>query len=293
MQKNKNKFKTAMIKAYYLLTKPGIIYGNSLSVIAGFFLASHGNFQPLLFLTTLLGLACIMASGCVFNNYLDRDIDQKMERTKKRALVTKTIPVINALIFGTILGLLGFSTLYIFTNLLTTVVAAIGFFFYVFVYTFSKRKTIYSTLLGSVSGAVPPVVGYVAVSNTFDTAAFLLFLLLVLWQMPHFYAIAIFRHDEYANASLPVLSVKRGMHVTKTHILFYILVFTLVAPLLTIFGYTGYLYLAGMLLLTLIWLWKGLHGFRTANNVIWARGMFKFSLIVLLGFCLLLSINSV
>lgn len=282
----------SVIKPYYYLTKPGIVYGNWLSVIAGFFLASRGSFNPLLFITTLLGIGFVMASGCVFNNYIDRDIDEKMDRTKRRALVTKKIPVRNALIFGTILGILGFGLLYFFTNLLTTFIAFIGFFFYVIVYTFSKRKTVYGTLLGSISGAVPPVVGYTAVTNNFDAAALLLFMLLVIWQMPHFYAIAIFRLQDYKEAGIPVLPVKRGINFTKIEIVGYIILFTLTIPFLTLLGYTGYVYLVVMLLLSFMWLVKGITGFRTKDTTLWARSLFKFSLIVLLALCVMISINS-
>jgi heme o synthase len=282
-----------MIKQYYYLTKPGIIYGNSLSVIAGLFLASHGSFTPLLFLATLLGLAFVMGSGCVFNNYIDRGLDEKMDRTKKRALVTKKIPVKNALIFGTILGLLGFGLLYYFTNLLTTFIALTGFIFYVVVYGIAKRTTVHGTVIGSISGAVPPVVGYVAVTNNLDTAAMLLFLILVVWQMPHFYAIAIFRMKDYQSAGIPVLPIVKGIKHTKIQMLVYILALTLIAPLLTFLGYTGYTYLAVVLTLTLIWFCMGITGFKTQDNILWAKKMFRFSLIVLLTICFVISVNSV
>lgn len=281
-----------MIKRYYYLTKPGIVYGNSLSVIAGFFLASKGSFDFLLFLATLFGLGFIIGSACVFNNYLDREIDEKMERTKRRALVTKKIPVVNALIFGTILGLLGFGLLYFFTNLLTTFVAFIGFFFYVIVYTFSKRVTTHGTLIGSIPGATPPVVGYTAVTNNFDLAALLLFLILVVWQMPHFYAIAIFRQKDYEEANIPALPIVKGIKRTKIEILLYIAALLVIAPLLTFFGYTGYLYLVVVLLVTGVWLMKSINGFQTTDNTRWAKNLFTFSLIVLLVFCLVLSLNS-
>ncbi|HSA84029.1 MAG TPA: heme o synthase [Patescibacteria group bacterium] len=281
-----------MIKLYYSLTKPGIIYGNSLSVIAGFFLASQGSFNPLLFLATLFGLSFVIASGCVFNNYLDRNIDAKMDRTKKRAMVTHQIPVSNALIFGTALGLTGFALLYLFTNLLTTLIAFTGFFFYVIVYTFSKRVSVHGTLLGSIAGAVPPVVGYTAVANTLDLAALLLFLLLVIWQMPHFYAIAIFRLQDYKNAGIPVLPIKKGIPFTKITILGYVILFALTVPFLTLLGYTGYIYVISMTLLAFFWILKGLKGFSTIDNTIWAKKMFFFSLIILLALSITISLNS-
>lgn len=282
-----------MMKRYYFLTKPGIIYGNSLSVIAGFFLASHGSFNPLLFVTTLLGIGFVMASGCVFNNYIDRGIDEKMERTKRRALVTKSIPVSHAMIFGTILGLSGFGLLYNFTNLLTTFIAGIGFFFYVVVYGIAKRKSVHGTIVGSISGAVPPVVGYVAVSNNLDLAALFLFLLLVVWQMPHFYAIALFRMKDYRDAGIPVLPIVKGIQQTKIQIIHYIITLIIITPLLTFFGYTGYPYAIVAVTLCVIWIGIGIQGFKTQDTVMWAKKMFRFSLIVLLVLCGMISVNAV
>lgn len=280
-----------MIKTYYYLTKPGIIYGNTIAAAAGFFLASQGKINFLLLLETLVGLGLIIGSACVFNNFMDRDIDSKMERTKKRALAAGTIPTKNALIYGVILGLVG-TILLSFTNYLTIAVALFGGFFYLVMYGIYKRRSIHGTVVGSISGAVPPVVGYVAVTNNIDTAAILLFLILVLWQMPHFYAIAIFRMKDYQAAGIPVLPIVKGVTHTKIQMLVYIAALILVAPLLTFFGYTGNLYLVVMLIITCIWLYKGIKGFKTTDNVLWARKLFKFSLLVLLTFCVMVSLTS-
>src|SRR3989442_676200 len=148
------------MRNYYQLTKPGLVYGNAVAVIAGFALASRGNFNFTLFLETLIGISLVMASGCVFNNYIDRDIDAVMERTKDRALVIGAVSGRGTLVYGTLLGALGFLALALWTNLLTVIVALTGFFFYVVLYTIlSKRRSVYGTVIGSVSGAVPPVVG--------------------------------------------------------------------------------------------------------------------------------------
>src|SRR5579871_4902777 len=164
----------SLFKAYYYLIKPGIVYSNMLAAIAGFFLAARGNVSVSLLLALIFGLGLVIASACVFNNYFDREIDAKMDRTQNRALVQKIIHTQNALVYGFILGLLGFISLIFFTNLLTAFIGFIGFIFYVFLYTFGKRRTVYGTLIGSISGAVPPVAGYCAVTNHFDFAAFLL-----------------------------------------------------------------------------------------------------------------------
>ncbi len=296
---------SSVIKNYYNLAKPGIIYGNAITTIAGFLLASKGlpvnanmalrpgyfNFE--LFLATLLGISLIIGSACVFNNYIDRNIDGKMERTKKRVLVIKAIPVKNVFTYGTILGIIGFLTLFIYTNLLTVFLALIGFFFYVVMYSIWKRKSIYGTIVGSISGAIPPVVGYCAVSNKFDIGAIIFFLILVLWQMPHFYAIAIFRIKDYAAAGIPVLPVKKGILITKIHMLFYIVAFTIIAMMLTFFGYEGYVYLVIVILLGLGWFMFGVQGFNIADDSKWARKMFGISLLVITMLSVVVSIGYV
>ncbi len=167
-----------------------------------------------------------------------------------------------------------------------------GFFFYVVMYSFWKYRSTYGTLVGSIAGALPPVIGYCAVSNQFDMGAFLLFAIMVLWQMPHFYAIAMFRLKDYAAASIPVLPVKKGMHVTKVHMLFYTIAFIPVSLSLILFGYTGYMYLAVISFVGLAWLYLCIKGFKVDNDVRWARSMFRFSLVVIMLFSLMLGINS-
>ncbi|MDE2589744.1 MAG: heme o synthase, partial [Patescibacteria group bacterium] len=199
------------IKTYYLLTKPGIIYGNTITTVAGFLLASQGKIYFGLFMATLFGVSFVIASACVINNYLDRKIDKKMARTQKRALVTHAISPSHALVFATILGILGFLDLVVFTNGITFMIGLIGYIDYIVLYGLSKRKSIYGTLVGSISGATPIAAGYTAVTNRFDIAALLLFLIMVFWQMPHFYAIAIYRLKDYVAAGIPVLPAKKSM----------------------------------------------------------------------------------
>lgn len=280
-----------MFKTYYRLTKPGIIYGNAMTATAGFFLASKGHISLLLLISMLLGTSFVIASACVFNNYIDRGIDKKMDRTKNRALVTGKVPVKNALIFATFLGVLGVSILFLFINLMTLIVGVIGFFVYIVLYGYSKRHSIHGTVIGSISGAMPPVAGYTAVTNRVDIGAILLFLILVFWQMPHFYAIAIYRLKDYAAAGIPVMPVKKGILNTKIQILIYILGFVIVGTLFTFFGYTGTGFLVIITLMGIVWLWLTIQGFFTKNSNLWARKMFFFSLIVTLIFSILISIE--
>jgi protoheme IX farnesyltransferase len=270
---------------YYLLTKPGIIFGNLITFTAGFLLASKGHIHFQLFFATLAGLALIMASACVFNNYIDRHIDKKMKRTQNRALVTGIISGHNAIVFAIILGIIGNLILLVYTNLLTVGVAAIGFLVYVILYSLWKRHTIYGTAIGSIAGAIPPVVGYCAVSNHFDIGAWILFTMLVLWQMPHFFSIAIYHLDDYRAAEIPTLPIKKGTLRTKIHMVLYILGFILAGMMLTFFHYTGYLYLLVTLSLGLMWLGSCMKGFTSDNDQLWGQQMFRLSLILITAVC--------
>lgn len=267
-----------MLRTYYLLTKPGIVRGNSIFAAAGFLLAARGQINIGLFVALLCGLALVIASACVANNYLDRHIDAKMSRTKDRALVNGSIAARQAIIFAVALLIAGTVILLSFTNLLATGLALLGWFAYVVLYGIAKRRTTHGTLVGTISGAIPPVVGYTAVTGHLDTAAVILFMIVVFWQMPHFYAIAIFRLSDYTAAGIPVLPAVKGLRRTKIEILVYSALFVTTTTLLTAFGYTGYVYLGVVGLLGLAWLRLGIKGWRSSDDVSWAKKMFGFSL---------------
>jgi len=277
---------TFATKTYCLLTKPGIIFGNIVTTAGGFLLASRGHIDLWLFVATLVGLTCVIASGCVFNNYIDRDADKKMARTKNRAFAQEAVSVRPALLFGALLGVVGVLCLAFFVNLLSLVIAVVGFIVYVALYSFSKYYSVHGTLIGSVAGAIPPVVGYCGASNTLDLGALIFFLIIVAWQMPHFFSIAIFRLEDYEKASIPVLPLKKGIWRTKIQMILYIVVFGVIASMLTVFHYVGYGYLIVSMLLTLAWLILCVRGLTARNDKVWARQMFVCSLVVVMGLCL-------
>ena len=270
---------------YYLLTKPGILLGNLVTTAAGFLLASKGIIDFWLFFTVLMGLTCIMASGCVFNNYIDRTLDKKMERTKNRALVIGLISGRNALFFALILGILGNLILYVYTNYLTVFIADIGLFVYAVLYSLWKSRTIYGTAIGSIAGAIPPIVGYCAVSNHFDMGALIFFTMMTFWQMPHFFSIALLHFKDYTAAGIPVLPIEKGILVTKIHMVIYISSFILAAVMLTLFKYTGYWYLVIVTTLGFSWLLLCIKGFSSKDDQAWGRHMFRLSLILINATC--------
>lgn len=271
------------VRALYLLTKPGIIRGNLVTALAGFLLASKaaGSIEAAKLLATLAGVMLIIAAACVCNNYMDRGIDKLMSRTKKRAAWTDTISMPTAMVYAFVLGVSGLIALAYYDNLVTAGLGVLAFVFYVVIYGIAKRKSVHGTLVGTIPGALPPVAGYTAVSGHIDMAAILLFLILVFWQLPHFYAIAIYRREDYANAHIPVMPVYSGIPHTKVAIMLYTIAFTITAPLLSLYGYTGAVFGCLAALAGVAWLWLGWHGFRGTDDVRWAKTMFFFSLLVI------------
>jgi heme o synthase len=280
------------LKHFIQITKPGIIFGNVLSVAGGFFLASKGHVDFALFLVAMIGTSLVVASGCVFNNCIDRDIDLKMERTKNRVLVQGLVSLKLALAYATVLGVVGVGLLYYKANPLAALCAVIGFVIYVGFYSlYLKRKSVHGTLVGSLSGAMPPVIGYVAVSNTFDLAALTLLVMFSLWQMPHSYAIAIFRFNDYLAASIPVLPVKRGIRVAKRHILIYILAFLVATLMLTFCGAAGMNYLAVAAAMGMYWLYMAWTGYKAKDDTVWARKLFVFSIFTITALSVAMSLD--
>lgn len=282
----------AAFRAYYELIKPGRTIANGMTALAGFLFAANSNVSFSLLLAAVGGISLIVASACAFNNYFDRGIDSGMERTKQRALVQGVIKPWHATLYAAVLGVSGFALLASFTNMVTVVLGIIGMVDYLVLYGASKRRSKYSTLIGSICGATPIAAGYTAVAGTFDHNALLLFLLMVFWQMPHFYAIAIYRKSDYQAANLPVWSVKKGIAATKLQIAVYSIGFLAVCVALGLSDQSSKSLLVVMGVLAALWTFKSLQGFRTAHANAWARDMFGFSLIVLLVMCTLLSLNA-
>jgi len=302
------------IKTYYELAKPGIIYGNLLTAVAGFLFATglrhsvvpptlipetFGHFFALL-IALVVGTVLVIGSACVFNNYIDRDIDVKMERTKGRALVQGHISGRNALIYGAVLGIVGALVLFSWTNILTGCLELFGFFAYVVFYGLAKRYTVYGVIVGSVPGAMPIVAGYAAAAGRLDLAAFILFIILILWQMPHFYAIALHRSHEYRAAGIPVLPLRKGILRTKIEMFAYVFLFFIAVLSLTFFNYTGYIYFGVMAAVAAFWLWLASLGFKieatdASHPAVgkWGRMMFLYSLLVITIFSVMASIGAV
>lgn len=281
-----------MMNALWQATKPGIIFGNLMATLGGFLLAARGNVNFPLLGFTLLGTALVIAAGCVFNNCIDKDIDQKMQRTQNRPIAVGMLSIPASLCYASILACLGFAILYYAVNPLCFALSLFGFIVYVFAYSFwAKRHSIHGTLIGSFSGAIPPVIGYCAVNPTLNSAAIILFILFSIWQMPHSYAIAIFRLADYQAANIPVLPVVKGVAYTKRIIVGYIILFSVVSLLLTVFHHTGELYFWLILTINLGWLLLAIKGYHSWHDALWAKRLFFYSILIVLLLSLLFALD--
>lgn len=283
----------ATLRDFLILAKPGILFSNSMTAFAGFWVASKWDIDWLLMVFTLIGTAVVMASGCVLNNYLDREMDAKMDRTQKRALVTGIIAPRVVLIYGIILGIVGLSILTFLVNPLSALLGLIGLFLYVWLYTYwFKRTSVWSTFMGSFSGAVPPMIGYVAVNPTLDAGAWILFGILFLWQPPHFWALGIRRKEEYRAAGFPLLPVVHGVYPTKIAMVRYLVLLVPVSLMLFLYGYVGWIYFAAATIMGLYWVFLAAKGFSAKDDVAWAKKMFIFSLNYLTILCIIMVLDT-
>lgn len=283
---------TATIKNYFLITKPGILFGNLISVMGGFFLASQGRVDAALLVFAAVGISLVIASSCVINNCLDRDLDQMMARTCDRSLAKGLVPPQTAMLYASVLGMAGMAMLVAKTNALTVLIVLGGFVVYVGIYSFYlKRHSVYAPLIGSLAGAAPPLAGYCAVTGQFDMGALILLAIFSLWQMPHFYAIAIYRLDDYAAARIPVLPAVRGVPATKKHIIGFLLAFILSALMLTVGGYAGYRYFVVTLVLGLVWLAIAAGAYKATSDRRWAKKMFAFSVLIIFIMNIMMAID--
>ncbi|CAL4325385.1 heme o synthase [Buchnera aphidicola] len=281
-----------MLKYYLEITKPRIIIGNIILIIGSFLYSSFPYLNFFLFFCTIFGTSLVIASSCVFNNLIDINIDNKMNRTKNRALVRSIINPTSAFIFGFFIGIVGFSILGFLVNFLSMLLSFLGFFIYVFLYTFLlKRISVYSTFVGSFSGSIPSLIGYTAVHNNINLFCLLLFITFIFWQMSHFYSIAILYIDDYKCAKLPFFPILKGVLMAKKHIFYYIICFIISTSMLTFLGYLSYIFLLFSSLFSFYWLYISYLSIGEYNEKNNSRKIFRCSILVVILFNFLMSID--
>jgi protoheme IX farnesyltransferase len=265
------------------MTKPRIALLVLVTTYSGMWLASGGVLSLELVFFTLLGTGLASASSGVLNNYIDREIDKVMTRTRNRALPTGRLDPQIALGFGLLLGFTGFVILFYAINPLTAALAVGTILFYVVIYTaWLKRSSPLCTEIGGVAGALPPVLGWAAVTNDIGWPALVMFLIMFLWQPPHFWALALLRVDEYRRAGIPMLPVARGTRVTKFRMLVYTVALLPATAAMYGLGFVGSAYLVAAIGLGLAYLGLTIKFMMEPVTPRGARKLFGFSIIYLL-----------
>ena len=245
------------LTTYFLLTKPRIIELLLITTVPTMFLAERGIPSPWLVLTTLFGGSLSAASANVINCYLDRDIDERMRRTRRRPLPAQRVAPSDALRFGLVLGAAGFVWLWATVNLLSASLATAAILFYVFVYTIGlKRRSTQNIVIGGAAGAVPVLVGWTAVTGRIELPALVLFAIIFYWTPPHFWALSLRYREDYEAAGVPMLPVVRGPKETSHQILYYTLLLVAVTMLMYPAGQMGVIYLVAALALGGAFVWR-------------------------------------
>src|SRR6218665_1636513 len=242
-------------RAYWELTKPGVVALLMVTAVIGMFLATPGMVPLRVLILGSLGLALSMMASAVVNQVMDQRIDAIMARTQNRPLVEGRVNTRAALFFAAVLCVLSLLILDVFMNRLTAVLTFFGIVGYAFVYTlWLKRATPQNIVIGGIAGAIPPLLGWTAVTGEVHPHALLLVLIIFAWTPPHFWALAIHRRDEYAKADIPMLPVTHGLDFTKTSVLLYTVILLLTALLPYLTGMSGIIYLVGSSVLGAIFL---------------------------------------
>lgn len=240
---------------FLALTKPRIISLLLITALGGMYLAAEGTPNITTILTVFLGGSLAAGGANALNHYLDRDIDERMGRTALRPLPSNRITPWHAAAFGTVLNVLAFAVLAIWANILTGVLAVSATIFYVVVYTiWLKRTTPQNIVIGGAAGAMPPLIGWAAVTGTLELPAFYLFAIVFFWTPPHFWALSLLIQGDYAKAGVPMLPVVAGTRQTVFGIGLHSIILVMLSVLFFTVDGLGWLYLSGALGLGLLFL---------------------------------------
>jgi protoheme IX farnesyltransferase len=282
-----------VLKDLIALTKPRLLRLNVFAALGGFLVASKWDIDYILLIWTLVGSTLTIASATVINNFWDRELDQKMERTRDRALPTGRMKPGSVLLYGIILGIAGLGMLFGLVHVLAGLLGMLGWFVYIVIYTiWLKRTSTWSTSVGGISGAMPPVIGYCAVTNEIDAGAWILFALLFLWQPAHFWSLAIRRVEEYREAGFPLLPVVKGIKRTKLQMIPYVVLLIPTGILFYTYGYVGIYFLIISVIGGAVWLWHTLRGTGAKDTEKWAKVNFLISVNYLMLIFIVMILNT-
>jgi protoheme IX farnesyltransferase len=269
------------VRAYFTLTKPRVIVLLLITTLAAMLMA-HRGLPPLgLIFFTLAGGALAAGGAGAINHYLDRDVDELMGRTKQRPIPSGAVPPLNGLFFGICLGIISFTFMVAFVNVLSAGLTLFALLFYVFVYTrWLKRWTPLNIVIGGAAGAIPPVVGIAAVTNEVNWLAIWLFTIVFVWTPPHFWALSLLMQREYAAAGIPMLPIVRGEEETRKQILWYSVAMVALTLVVWTLGFLGAIYVAAAAALGGLFIYYAVRLWREATAPA-ARRLFLFSMLYL------------
>ena len=252
--------KVTLLRSYYELCKPNVVYMMLICAFVGMLLAEESVSSFGYLFVSLAGIACCAASAAAVNQVIDRNTDASMTRTDQRPLPQGELSPTHASVFALIIGILGALILYLYVNTLTMILTLASLVGYAFIYTvYLKRATPQNIVIGGLAGAAPPLLGWSSISNTIDPYALLLVLIIFVWTPPHFWALAIYRKDEYAKESIPMLPVTHGVTFTKLQIVLYTIILFIVSMLPYVVLMSGEIYLYSALILSTIFLYYSIN----------------------------------
>jgi len=244
---------------YYEMCKPRVVMLMILTAMVGMFLAVPGMVPLDILVLGNIGIALVAGSGAVVNHLIDYRVDSLMKRTHNRPIPQGRVDQKQAAVFAAAIGVAGMLILLIWVNALSAWLTLASFVGYAFIYTgYLKRATPQNIVIGGLSGAMPPLLGWSAVTGTIEPGALILVLIIFAWTPPHFWALAIHRKEEYAKTGIPMLPVTHGEHITKIHIILYTIIMILITLLPYLTGMSGPIYLLAAIVLGLGFLWWSL-----------------------------------
>ena len=267
-----------LIRSYYLLCKPNVVYMMLICALVGMLLAEDSVSSISTIIVALVGIALCSGSAAAINQVIDRNADAAMTRTDKRPLPQGELSVFHASSFAFMIGVLGALILYVYINTLTMILTLASLIGYAFIYTvYLKRATPQNIVIGGLAGAAPPLLGWTAISNTIDPYALLLVLIIFVWTPQHFWALAIYRKDEYAKESIPMLPVTHGVAFTKLQIVLYTIILFIVSVLPYIVLMSGFVYLISAIVLSSIFMYYSIKLYFSDDDAV-AMKTFNFSI---------------
>ena len=267
-----------LLRSYYVLCKPNVVYMMLICALVGMLLAEESVTSVTNIVVALIGIALCSGSAAAINQVIDRKADAAMTRTDQRPLPQGELSATHASSFAFVIGVVGALVLYLYINTLTMILTIASLIGYAFIYTvYLKRATPQNIVIGGLAGAAPPLLGWAAISNTIDPYALLLVLIIFVWTPAHFWALAIYRKDEYAKESIPMLPVTHGVAFTKLQIVLYTIILFIVSILPYIVLMSGGIYLISAVILSSMFMYYSIRLYFSSDDEI-AMKTFNFSI---------------